>query len=589
MSSSHTRWWTAGLAAAILLVGGRGSAAPTIQDVTTVDVTPFGFSAIWTVSEPSTPNIVIYADAAGTIEITDQFEITAFPLRGGDPSAADELAADAARSALRQASRSKGLMRLRVHGGQPNTSYYYRVTSEVGGTMGTFPIGAPLLVTTAGANSFVTGSHQALVSFSMPDPTGWIVTASSVETSYPVSAVVGDGAGSNQAFLNLAQLFAISGGNWQPVGTQPVTITLRKGFGTAESPNFDISFGADFLVGMAYLIDFDSPVGPFIALVEPSQDIYTRGESTILISWTDSFPAPDGEVSLYYDDNASGEDGTLIAGGLPEAPDGAADAFDWDTMGVTDGTYYVYARVSDASQTQTVYSSTTVTIDRGLADGDGDFMSDLWERFFLGDLSFTGIEDSDGDGSREREEFDRGTHPGVPDVRIRLAAGLNLISLPVDLDPPLSSADLLARFGGLAISISRVDTPSRLLETTELVGGVPQGPVFPIVSGEGYYVRLLGEYDAVWEGRTAARSRDYDPGVNLAGFPGLPIGYDAYQLLTDLGGPSVVSSISRFDPVTGRFETAGYDLDQLTGPNFVIERGPAYLIHMRSVATAFSP
>jgi hypothetical protein len=570
------------------LVAVSAWAAPTISNVDVVDVTSFGFSVVWESSEPSDPGIQIYADAGGAVEITSQFEITTFPLHGGDPSVTDVLGQDAARAALRDASRALGLMRVAVQGGTPATIYYIRVSSEAGGETTFEPVGSPTPVSTAGANSFVAGSHQLLVTFGAPSPLGWIVTAETAETTHPVSAIVGDGAMPNEAYLNLGQLFDLGGGNWQPDGQKAITISVRQGAGGGASPSFDLLFSPDFTVGLAYLVDFDSALGPLIALVDPALDQYTIGQS-ILVTWTDDFPAPDGQIALYYDDDAAGEDGTPITAGLAEAPDGASDTYDWDTTGVPDGKYFLYAEVMNASISDVSYSAGQVTIDRNGVDGDADQMSDLWEDFYFGNLAQTGSEDSDVDGNTEVDEYADGTHPGVPDVRLALVPGLNLVSFPVDLSPALDSGQLLQTFGGVATAISRVDTATGLEERTELVGGVPQGDIFPVVANEGYSLRLTTAFDDVFQGLGATGSADFAPGVNLAGFPSIPPGYDALQLLAAIGGPTVVSSISRFDPETGRFEAVAYDGGTASGANFPIERGVSYLISMQTAVAGFSP
>jgi hypothetical protein len=581
--------WRSGTAVAVwLLAASAVHAAPVISNVGVSDVTPFGFSVVWEASEPSNPGIQVFSDAAGTVEVTSQFEITPFPLRGGDPTATDVLARDAALAALRDASRVLGLMRIAVHGGAPSTAYYFRVSSEASGQTTFEPVGSPTPVTTAAANSFVAGSHQLLVSFGAPNPEGWIVTAETAETVHAVSAIVGDGAASNEAYLNLGQLFDLGGSNWQPDGSKPVTISVRQGAGGGAAPSFDLLFSPDFMVGLAYLVDFDSAFGMLIALVDPGVDQYTTGE-TILVSWTDEFPDPDGLIDLYYDTDDTGEDGSLIVSGLAEVPDGPSDTYDWDTTAVADGKYFVYASVSNATTSEVSYSVGQVTIDRGGSDSDADQMSDLWEEFYFGNLGQTGAEDGDSDGSSEAEEFSDLTDPGVPDVRLSLVEGLNLVSFPVSPTSSPDSGQLLQLFGGVAAAINRVDPATGLVEETELVGGVPQGDIFPIAANEGYYLRLLADFDDIFDGLGALGSSDFVPGVNLAGFPSIPAGYDALQLLTAIGGSSVVSSISRFDPETGRAETVAYVDGVASGVNFPIQRGVAYLISMEAAVVGFTP
>jgi hypothetical protein len=85
-----------GLAIQLLALGiiALSSATPaaaqvTLGNVQVTDVTPFGFSVICEVSEPAAPTISIFSDPLGAGDITSDFEITAFPMLGGNPLAAD--------------------------------------------------------------------------------------------------------------------------------------------------------------------------------------------------------------------------------------------------------------------------------------------------------------------------------------------------------------------------------------------------------------------------------------------------------------------------------------------------------------------
>ena len=76
-------------------------------------------------------------------------------------------------------------------------------------------------------------------------------------------------------------------------------------------------------------------------------------------------------------------------------------------------------------------------------------------------------------------------------------------------------------------------------------------------------------------------TRTLAAGANLIGFPNVPPGYDAYLLLQKIGGASTVSSVQRFNPVTGAFETTGYFQNQPVGPAFPVKRGEGYSVNMK--------
>ena len=102
---------------------------------------------------------------------------------------------------------------------------------------------------------------------------------------------------------------------------------------------------------------------PQISATEPSSDIVTSG-THVGISWEDTDPDSNADIALYYDTNSTGEDGTLIVDGLKEDPDGESDSFSWDISGMADGTYYVYATITDGTSSATSYAQGAIIIDR---------------------------------------------------------------------------------------------------------------------------------------------------------------------------------------------------------------------------------
>lgn len=202
-----------------------------IQDVTPVDVTPSGFSIIWQSSEPAVPGIAIYSDAEGTNEITNELEITPFPLQGGDPELADEFENDVSMDNLRDQVKTLELTKIGIHGFLPDTTYYYRVYAKrLGNETASWPADGLASVTTMVENAFVNDSRQILVTLTPSEGVlnakGLIVTASTDMTLYPISTIVGDGTGTNQAFLNISNLFGQDGRNWTPTGTMAVSLKV---------------------------------------------------------------------------------------------------------------------------------------------------------------------------------------------------------------------------------------------------------------------------------------------------------------------------------------------------------------------------
>lgn len=88
--------------------------------------------------------------------------------------------------------------------------------------------------------------------------------------------------------------------------------------------------------------------------------IHTTGNVTI--SWTDSDIDDNATISLYYDTNNLGNDGTLIIGSISE--DDTTDEYVWDltNANLLNGEYYVYAVIDDGSNPAvTDYSTTSFT------------------------------------------------------------------------------------------------------------------------------------------------------------------------------------------------------------------------------------
>jgi hypothetical protein len=218
-------------------------------------------------------------------------------------------------------------------------------------------------------------------------------------------------------------------------------------------------------------------------------------------------------------------------------------------------------------------------------DTDFDSRSNLEE---FNDGTDPQIADSDGDGVDDGNELDDGRDPLIPDIAIQLRAGFNLFALPVSPSSIPSSGDFLVEIGDGTEQISRLDHATNTLETTELVSGVPQGPTFSIKVGEGYVLRMLQDQEVFWSGSYSSVIPDLLAGINVVSFPSPPMGLRAFLLLQIIGDDNTISSIQRFNPATGAFETATYHDSQPAGSNYPVQRGEAYLITMHQAATGFS-
>ena len=120
----------------------------------------------------------------------------------------------------------------------------------------------------------------------------------------------------------------------------------------------------DWTATAVFFLDSDGiDEAPEITLLEPAQSLLTNAGS-IQIQWDDTDPDSNADIALYYDTDAAGQDGTLIISGLTEDPDAAEDTYQWDISALSDGTYYVYGIITDATSSASSYAPGVVTIDR---------------------------------------------------------------------------------------------------------------------------------------------------------------------------------------------------------------------------------
>ncbi len=98
---------------------------------------------------------------------------------------------------------------------------------------------------------------------------------------------------------------------------------------------------------------------PAITILTPANDTILAG-TTYRIQWTDSDPDNNATISLYYDTDNTGTDGTLITTGIHE--DDAQDYYDWNVSAI-DGRYYIYGIIDDGVNSPVHdYSPATLTI-----------------------------------------------------------------------------------------------------------------------------------------------------------------------------------------------------------------------------------
>jgi len=557
------------LVTVVLFSGFTAWAEVTIQDVQTTDVTPSGFAVIWQTSESATPGVAVFSDAAGTDEITRELEITLFPMHGGDPEIIDEYQMDEEMDNLRDHAKTLGLMKIGIHGCIPETTYYYRVYAEAGGETVSWPAGDPLSVTTTRENSFVSDSKQLLVTLvdseGTLDAAGWMVTAFSGEASYPISAFVGDGAGANQAYLNLSQLFGADGLNWTPTGTKEISLEIKGSeFGPIEH-TLSLDFSDNFYVSAVYPVEINAG--------EP-QDSDGDGLSNPL------------ENSWCTDPHDADSDDDGILDGIEDAnhngvvDEGETDPCNADTDGdgIQDGTELgITDPVADPDEEGPLLGTDTAVF---IPDADPNTTTYPLNADSDGDGAWDGAEDANHNGMVDSGETDPNDASSYPAALIHLKKGFNLIAIPADVSSMSDLKDWMPILGD-SFEIEKVmayDEANNRFVT--LIPEDGSNPSFTLQGGEGLIVYAKKEKQVGFVS-VYCSSLDLEPGFNLIGIACPTEGYRAFDLLSNLGS-AYVSSIQRYSTEKGAFETAGFGLDgQLVGVDFPIVAGEGYFIYRK--------
>ncbi|MBI3630987.1 MAG: fibronectin type III domain-containing protein [Candidatus Sungbacteria bacterium] len=100
-------------------------------------------------------------------------------------------------------------------------------------------------------------------------------------------------------------------------------------------------------------------IPPTIKITKPDS-AGNRADATSTIAWDDSDPDSNAMISLYYDTDATGTDGTMITSGISE--DSPVNSYVWDTSAVAAGNYYIYGVIDDGATKAVSYSTGSTTI-----------------------------------------------------------------------------------------------------------------------------------------------------------------------------------------------------------------------------------
>ena len=132
------------------------------------------------------------------------------------------------------------------------------------------------------------------------------------------------------------QSWQVSAIDKPPYGQRSLTVKIQ----CKNEVKFDESYSVN--------IPPDGNIPPTITITTPAKEDVPL-ESPLTITWEEDDPDDDAQISLYYDTDQSGHDGTLIVPGLSEDADGSSGSYQWNTSELLPQAdrYYVYAKIDD--------------------------------------------------------------------------------------------------------------------------------------------------------------------------------------------------------------------------------------------------
>jgi hypothetical protein len=203
-------------------------AVPETNAVRVTDVTASSFSLVWMTDSAAEPTVEVFSDRSLQQRVTEGLVVTPMP----------------GESAAVQAARTKGIMKARVSGALPSTTYYARAVTKDPANPDSVSYSTLQEVTTASTVLLyrtVNSAAQALANDLVAVPVyvrpadqadqprlGDLIMLEGQGTPYPISAFVGDGAVSPEGILDLNNLFGIDGSSLAVAGGERIIIRIYR-------------------------------------------------------------------------------------------------------------------------------------------------------------------------------------------------------------------------------------------------------------------------------------------------------------------------------------------------------------------------
>jgi hypothetical protein len=217
----------------LIFISAAGSAyaVPETVSVRVTDVTTSSCAVVWMTDVAATPNVEVYSDSAMANRLTDA--VTVIPM----PDAP---------LAVATAASSKGIMKVRVAGLAPNTTYYVRsatVDPAVPTSIGFSPLqqvttAATVVPYLTAADGTLQGAGNDLVSFNVyirPSDSdavpgqGDLILLETPASPYPVSAFVGVGTTAPEGVVDLNNLFGADMTSLVISGGEKAQLSIYRG------------------------------------------------------------------------------------------------------------------------------------------------------------------------------------------------------------------------------------------------------------------------------------------------------------------------------------------------------------------------
>jgi hypothetical protein len=206
------------------------------------------------------------------------------------------------------------------------------------------------------------------------------------------------------------------------------------------------------------------------------------------------------------------------------------------------------------------------------------------------------LEDTDKDGYINIYESEAGSDPldslSIPvDTELVLRVGYNIIGYPVTETGGITAFKLLELLGD-ETQIESLYLYDEIVGSYRVIAfesGIPHGEdgVIGYQQGVVVYAKAgmtlpFNKDERPQQSFINCRSKNFRTGLNVITLPCAPPGLTSFQFLSALEREGVISSVQRFNPLSGEFETAGYRTGKIVGMDFPIRGGEGYFLFMPS-------